>query len=343
MIEHLESYFEKGLLHKQTHPILDLTIWNYTPDVQLGRLWDDITIQCRGLVTNSKGTIVARPFKKFFNLEEHDPTDIPNQPFDVYEKMDGSLGILFYYENTWVFASRGSFTSEYAEKGREFLTKSDLSELNINNTYLFEIIYKENKIVCDYDFDGLVLLSAFETSTGEEVPRVDLEQLKTFDLVKKYHGFDDYHKLKGLIAENMEGFVLRFQNGFRMKIKGEWYVQLHSIVTKVSNKTIWEYLKEGKSIDVLLETVPDEFYNWIRETESELLGEYKNVEKEYKEIFDSIMSKDHSDKRDQFAFHATKIKRPGILFLMYDGKDYSNVIWERVCPKFSRPFFKQNN
>ncbi len=67
MLETLEKYYQNGLVSKQTHPRHDLIIWNYTPKVQYDRLWDDITLQCRGLVTNSKGVIVARPFKKFFN------------------------------------------------------------------------------------------------------------------------------------------------------------------------------------------------------------------------------------------------------------------------------------
>ena len=59
MIETLEKYYEDGLLHRQVHPTLDLTIWNYSPKVQYEKLWDEVTIQCRGLVTNSKGEIVA--------------------------------------------------------------------------------------------------------------------------------------------------------------------------------------------------------------------------------------------------------------------------------------------
>lgn len=137
----LEKYYQNGLLLKQTHPTLDLTIWNYSPKVQYERLWDDITLQCRGLVTNSKGEIVARPFKKFFNYEEHKPEDLPNEEYEVYEKMDGSLGILFYYENEWIMATRGSFTSEQSIKGTEMLKKYPLEKLDINNTYLFEIIY----------------------------------------------------------------------------------------------------------------------------------------------------------------------------------------------------------
>jgi len=141
VLDTLEKYYQNGLVSKQTHPRHDLTIWNYTPKVQYDRLWDDITIQCRGLVTNSKGEIVARPFKKFFNYEEHKPEDLPNEDFEVYEKMDGSLGILFNYENEWILATRGSFTSSQSIKGTEMLKKYPLEKLNKNNTYLFEIIY----------------------------------------------------------------------------------------------------------------------------------------------------------------------------------------------------------
>ena len=85
MIQILEEYYNDGLLHKQVHPTLPLTIWNYSPKVQYEGLWDEITIQCRGLVTDDEGNIVARPFGKFFNYEELDPVKIPNEPFDVFD------------------------------------------------------------------------------------------------------------------------------------------------------------------------------------------------------------------------------------------------------------------
>ena len=88
--------------------------------------------------------------------------DTPNEDYVIYEKMDGSLGILFYYEydliekekydksnyeptpkrkGEWVFATRGSFTSPQSIKGKELLKKYPLDKLNKDNTYLFEIIY----------------------------------------------------------------------------------------------------------------------------------------------------------------------------------------------------------
>jgi len=137
----LNEMYEKGLLHKQFHPTYPLIIWNYSPLVQYEKLWTPLLMMCRGLVTDFDGNIKARSFPKFFNYEEHKPEDIPNEDYVVYEKMDGSLGILFNYENEWILATRGSFTSPQAIKGKELLGKYPLDKLNKNNTYLFEIIY----------------------------------------------------------------------------------------------------------------------------------------------------------------------------------------------------------
>ncbi|NBU99435.1 MAG: hypothetical protein EBS19_14710 [Spirochaetia bacterium] len=69
MLEKLNEYHEKGLVYKQIHPTLPLTIWNYSEKVQYENLWDEITLMCRGLVTDNDGNIIARPFKKFFNID----------------------------------------------------------------------------------------------------------------------------------------------------------------------------------------------------------------------------------------------------------------------------------
>ena len=120
-LEILNQYQSQGLLYQQVHPTLPLSIWNYSEKVQYDSLWDDITLSCRGLVTDDNGNVVARPFRKFFNIEEGKHT--PTEQFQVFEKMDGSLGILFFYGDKWVFASRGSFTSDQALKFKEIFTK----------------------------------------------------------------------------------------------------------------------------------------------------------------------------------------------------------------------------
>jgi hypothetical protein len=54
-----------------------------------------------------------------------------------------SLGIMFHYANEWHLATRGSFVSEQAIKGKEILDRNNLyvDLLSKDFTYLFEIIY----------------------------------------------------------------------------------------------------------------------------------------------------------------------------------------------------------
>jgi len=345
MIEKLEQYHKDGLLQKQIHPTLDLTIWNYSVSVQYERLWDEITVQCRGLVTNSKGEIVARPFTKFFNYEELTPEEIPNEYFDVYEKMDGSLGILFNYNGEWILATRGSFTSEQSIKGRQLLEKYDYNRLNPNYTYLFEIIYPENRIVCSYDFEDLILLGMIHTETGDEVNihLTDNEDIRFknllnnlgFKIVTLYktwgEGFD---MLKNEISKDKEGYVIRFKNGFRMKIKGDEYVRLHRILTNISNRDIWEYLKDNRPFDELLEKVPDEFNNWVKTTILDLQNQFDTIKTDVENQFKELI-----DKKE----FAEKIKdNPNRSFLFKRLDSYSNqlneMIWNSIYPSHSKPF-----
>lgn len=357
MIEILERYHKDGLLMKQTHPTKDLYIWNYTPRVQYESLWDDITMQCRGLITDSKGDVISKPFGKFFNYEEViDKNLIPwdSEYAHIQDKMDGSLGILFFYDGEWIMSTRGSFTSEQSIRGLEILkSKYDLSKFMKEVTYLCEIIYPENRIVVNYGCEKITFLSVttpigelnwhtaraiFHSSDIEEKDIVD-STMVTFN----QETFDTYKKLN---TPNSEGFVVRFYpSNFRMKIKFEDYVRLHRILTNVSSRDIWEYLKEEKPFDELLEKVPDEFNSWVKETVKDFVIRFENIEKEYKWIFDKIRNTyfevyQKEFNRAEFAELAKRYNHPSILFNMLDGKSYKNIIWKILYPPYSKPFKK---
>ena len=346
----LDGLVEEGWLISQEHPTLDLTIYNYSQKTQFESNWTEWTLMCRGLVVNSKGDIVARPFPKFFNWEEVANTIPASESYEVYEKMDGSLGIFFWYadEKTEtlhpVFASRGSFTSDQAVKGWEMLQKLPYRELAYGHTHMFEIIYPENRIVLDYGKEEkLVLLGVINTKDGYEIPRKNIENFlkDSFELVKAYNYTNGWASLKSLNEPNKEGFVIKFENGFRMKIKFEDYVRLHKIITQVSNIEIWERLMKGEPMDELLEKVPDEFFDWVRATINELEHSYKMLENEYRWIY-KIVSRATSERK-LFAEMALRYKHPSILFSMLDGKDYSSAIWKLLRPTWSKPFAKVEN
>lgn len=342
MIERLNKYYEDGLVTKQVHPTLPLSIWNYTPETQFQNLWDDITLQARGLVTDDNGNVVARPFKKFFNLSEGKHT--PTGNFEVYEKLDGSLGILFYYDNQWIMATRGSFTSDQSIKAFEMLQNYEYDRLHKSYTYLFEIIYDENRIVCKYPFEDIILLGIIDTKTEYEVDLYNddvdfrfknLIKNIGFKIAKRYDGIKDYNDLKQMIGDNEEGFVVKFSNGQRVKIKGDEYLRLHKIMTNVSTTSVWECLSNGDNLSYILSDVPDEFYSKIKEFEVELIEKYNQIESEYIKHFASL-SMAYAESRKDFAINSMKYDYPSILFSMLDKREHGKVIWKILKPEFKK-------
>jgi RNA ligase len=343
----LEQYHNDGLLYKQTHPSLPLTIWNYSEKAQYGELWDEVTLQCRGLVTDNEGNIVARPFKKFFNLEEK--KHIPTEEFEVFEKMDGSLGILFNYEGEWILATRGSFTSSQSVKGKEifdhYVKEYGDDNLNVNLTYLVEILFPENRIVVDYGKDEKLILLGITDQYGEtHYSHFEYLWFHKDLIVKKYDGIRDYSELKSKIEQNAEGFVVRFSNGDRMKIKGYEYLRLHKIMTNVSTTSIWEYLSSNGDINELLKDVPDEFYKKVKQYKGELKYAYYQVSEYCGKYHDSFRYGKYGDRaveptKKEFAeFVMKQLPKPyhSVMFAMWDKKPYDKIIWDIIKPKFKK-------
>ena len=86
----------------------------------------------------------------------------PDRPFETFEKVDGSLIILFWHAGEWRTATKGTFGSAQASWAAERLRGCDLSALSRGTTYLAEAVYAENRIVVRYDQDELVLLAAYD-------------------------------------------------------------------------------------------------------------------------------------------------------------------------------------
>lgn len=335
----LQEYIDKKLVVKQTHPTLPLSIYNYSRTCQFDRLWDDITLNCRALILDNEGNVIAKSFPKFFNMEELEHKQIPNEPFEVFEKMDGSLGLFFYYQGEWHMATKGSFISPQSVKGMLMAKKYNLDKICVPGyTYLFEIIYPENMICVNYgDSERLVLLSIMD-SEGVEIPYEDIVEYGEWDIVNRYDGISDYSILKGMIANDAEGFVVRFKSGMRMKIKGEEYVRLHAIKTNISTTSIWETLSNGGTMEDILYLVPDEVAEKVVEVIKDLAIRFDNVRKDYLNYYSDIVSKVGLEDKKAFAEQALRYNHSSILFSLLNGRDINPNIWKIIKPKWRKIF-----
>lgn len=337
---------EKKLIRVQQHPTLPLLIWNYTEMCQFSKAWDEWTLQARGLITDLEGNVVARPFKKFFNYEEHVGA-LPEGTPEIVEKVDGSLGIMFWYDDAWHFATRGSFTSEQAfHAGMVFTTKykDEIASIPKDHTHLWEIVYPGNRIVVDYQGkDELVYLGSVHTEFGYQNPHLLEGSNKPWRCVNKlvHDNPKNFTDLRLLEKPNEEGFVLRWPNGFRLKIKFEEYKRLHRIMTGTSTLTIWEFIRDGKSLDELIDKTPDEFHVWVKETYNEMANEMAII----RDIVDKqMMWIRHWRKpatRKEWAEYIKPMTFADLMFQVLDSRDLRPGLVKRVRPIYSKPFSQE--
>jgi RNA ligase len=170
-IRTLNKYVNEGRIERNPHPTLPISIYNYSRETQFKNDWDEVTLFMRGTIIDDKGYVVASAFPKFFNYEEvADRVPVKGDYVYVQEKVDGSLGILFHYENEWHLATKGSFTSEQAKKGMEILKEKYKFFDRVfmtHVTYIVEIIYPSNVIVVDYNGEEKIVFLSTSVN-GEE-------------------------------------------------------------------------------------------------------------------------------------------------------------------------------
>lgn len=333
-------------INEVKHPTLDLLIFNYSHKCQYAKAWDEYTKMTRGLITDLEGNVVARPFRKFFNMEEYQ-NEIPiisrQEEMFIYPKYDGSLGIQYYDGNEVRISTRGSFGSDQAKWATEWMQKQGFKRNDFldGKTYLYEIIYKENRIVVDYkNEEMLVLLAVVDTETGEENPRLFEDEASRLKLrVAKHIDYISLEHVVKNISEDEEGYVLHwpYQDNFRLKVKGAEYVRLHRLLTQVSSKSIWELLKNNQPLDEVIERVPDEFYTWVKKTKEELEQRAQAVIGSATYCYDEV--KNLPTRKGQAEVIISKYKDvASIVFSILDNKDPMPIVWRGLKPKYERPF-----
>jgi T4 RnlA family RNA ligase len=337
---------EAGYINVQQHPSLPLRIFNYSKSTQFDWRWNEATSICRGLILDDQNEIVSRPFEKFFTYEQCQKMEIaiPNVPFKVFEKLDGSLGVMYVYGDYVGIATRGSFVSDQAILANKILEKypneadwfREMAKAQ-GYTFLFEIVGPDNRIVISYEENDLILLACIDKN-GKDVD-IDNYWFNWPIKAKRYKQFESesFEMMKGQNLENEEGYVALFENDFRMKIKFENYLELHKMYCGLSNRMIWEHISNGGMVKDL--DIPDELMDWALDVEKNILDEALEYTEDIHYVYEEIPK---GLDRKTFAEYAKMTKYPSFMFLLYDGRNITQGIWNLVYPKESVRFNSLN-
>ncbi len=345
IIKELDSRVEKKMLSKSTKG--DLAIYCYSPKCVYEKAWDKYTKMARGLIVNVKtGEIVARPFQKFFNLNETEKTKLENLPMEqpeITEKLDGSLGILYQDSGEYFVTTKGTFYSEQGEWAtKHFREKHSGQKMPVGLALLFEIIYPENRIVIDYGGKReLFLIGAVETQSGKDYNYKELQQIAEkygFAIVpQKPLTLKEVMEKTASLPANEEGFVARFSSSLRVKMKGTEYLRIHRILSNLSLISIWEKLREDEFDQTeFLQSIPEEFRKWTEKTANVIRKAKEKIESKLHELYRHAPRKD----RKEFAFWVKKQEKmyQSLLFSLHDKEEkrLNEIIFKIIRPSNNR-------
>lgn len=340
-IQELKKLVADKIVTKRPHPTLPIFIYNYSPRAASIPLkeWSTTLQEARGLILDKAGSVIARGFRKFWNYEQVADQIPHGDPFKVYEKLDGSLGIVASALGERIVATRGSFESDQALWAAKFMAEKYPNFVPpAGLTYLFEIIYPENRIVVDYqDREEMVLLSVLDAE-GQDAEywfnKAEFPKARVFNGIADFTTINTDPQFQG-----EEGFVVRWENGFRAKVKAEEYCRLHRLITQVSTRSIWELLRAGKSTSELVDRVPEEFKQWVEAQVNDLISYFSLI---LESANDTFQDRPIGASRKEFAEWANSRKYPHLLFRLLDGKPLEDEIWKMIEPEWSTPFRRED-
>ena len=224
--------------------------------------------ECRGLVFDKNGYLISRPYHKFFNVNQTDETQLHKvdftKPHKILEKLDGSMirPIPTDDNRSYRVATKMGFT-DVSKQAEDWLGGRDNYEdfiqlhLERGQTPIFEWCSRQQRIVIDYPIDRLVLTGIRNTNSGEYK---SYEQMCTYasayeiEVVRQYEGTAS--NMEALLAEThdllgQEGWIIRFDDGHMLKIKGMEYILNH--------KAKDEIVRENNVITLILDEKLDDF------------------------------------------------------------------------------------
>lgn len=260
----------------------DLACFKYAIEADFA---DPLVCEARGIIIDiAEHKVVCWPFDKFFNVQEQYASDIDWGSARVLEKIDGSMIKLFWYKESWRFATSSTCDAKDAcVPGYSDLTYADIilqaenyksipfEKLDKGKTYIFELVSPQTQVVIKYKMTELYFLSSKSILTGEETD-TDLDGFrkpKTFPLKSIDECLKAAYELNDGDVVEKEGFVVVDKMYRRVKIKSPAYVAMHRISTNrvFTVKRMSELFCQGEDFHKLAIDFPADahiikFYDW---------------------------------------------------------------------------------
>ena len=300
VIPFIKGYPEFKILHKDGYSVITYMV-NNGNTFKGNDHSASIRRECRGLKFYPDGRIASRPFHKFFNVNETEETQLNQidltKPHKIQVKLDGSFFTPVLVNNQIQWMTKAGITdfSPLVENWvndhfgyNQFATEM----IGQNVTPIFEFCSPDNKVVIFYEQPQLTLLALRDNFTGEYLD-YPMELIKKYEIAvvdELMEGFESINHLIDFVRplENQEGFVIVFEDGFRVKIKADQYILIHKSLDQIKhNRHIVQMMNDG-CLDDVLSILPqsertrvnkylDDFGRVLRRKETQLIEDLEEI------------------------------------------------------------------
>ena len=294
----------------------------------------------RGTCFDANGKIIRLMYHKFHNLNEnpeyHSDTVAATHGdhYTVEQKLDGSLiSPIKITSANYRLGTRAGVT-EVADMAEAYLKNANfdvlldydnliMTCLNLDLTPMFEFCSRKNRVVIDHPVDRLVLHGIRCMVTGTYVniysfpvpPLVERVAIKSSDESSLLE-VAEYIKT----LENDEGVVLKYQDGFMLKMKSLEYVNLHRCLDGLRTETSVLKLILNNQLDDALGILSGDLKNKVVAYRNSVLQSIEDVDVFIKKDFTNIMLDNPVIDKKTFASMVVNHEFKSQLFRLYDSK-----------------------
>lgn len=325
-----------------------------THDPELNEIYR-IRRECRGIKFSKNGEILARPYHKFYNLGERPETLQNNidwsQEFIILDKLDGSMIHPIVVDNQVVLCTKMGPT-EVAMPVQHFAENKGYNNIyyldfcydlqKSGMTPIFEWTSRQQKIVVDYPNDNLVLTGVRENVTGKYKSydqMLALAEPYNIPVVNMWDNqFNDIQSFVNRVRnmDNTEGFIIRFNNGYMLKVKADWYILRHKTKENITlEKNVLNYILSDAVDDILPLVSPEEANSLVNYQQSVLTHMKQKADDLNCVVIEAKDNLNNSKKRFALEYINNPKKRildneKGLLFKIWDGYDPYEVVKDYV-------------
>lgn len=323
----LQSEFSINVKRHAVYP--NLVLLKYS---QINTVMTPLTRECRGIILDEDNdwSVINYTYKRFANIGETWGDQIDWNTAKVFEKLDGSLMQLYWYDNKWNVATSGTpdASGKAGDNNIAFVelfwnTWHKLGYKlpdDIGLCYAFELCTPLNQLVVRQQSSRIVLHGARRLSDFVELNHEQVAKANNWDFAKSYL----YTSLEHILSEvnylnplEAEGFVVVDSQFNRLKIKSARHVFFSKIRDNycTSSKNMLELIRTNEAGDAINYIKSCKELNDVYE---DMLSKYNRLINFIELAFSKLNTANLSDK--EFAERALSYSFSCILFLLRRGR-----------------------